>query len=218
MNTWEQLLKEEKKKPYFLELLTRIRDAQNQGKHIYPKNKDIFNALNLTPFESIKVVIMGQDPYHGPNQAHGLCFSVQPGIKPPPSLMNIFNELERDLGFIPPNHGCLESWSKQGVLLLNQCLTVEAGKPGSHHDWGWSMFTEKILSLINQQRDGVIFLLWGSHAQKHIGLIDDTKHHILTTSHPSPLSAHRGFKGCKHFSKTNEILKNQGVVAIDWNL
>ena len=214
--TWEALLKTEKQKDYFQDILAKLKKAQKSGKIIYPENQNIFNAFKLTPFDQIKVVIMGQDPYHGPNQAHGLCFSVQKGIKKPPSLVNIFKELKRDLNIPIPENGCLDHWSKQGVLLLNESLTVEDGQAGSHQTWGWSTFIHKVLSLINEHTTGTIFLLWGSHAQKHAHLIDKKKHHILTSSHPSPLSAHRGFLGCGHFSKTNELLKMQGKNMIRW--
>lgn len=216
--TWEALLKEEKQKDYFQKILSKLKDAQVSGKTIYPESQNIFNAFKQTPFDQIKVVIMGQDPYHGPNQAHGLCFSVKKGIKKPPSLVNIFKELKRDLGTDIPEHGCLDSWSDQGVLLLNESLTVENGQAGAHQNWGWSTFIQKVLSLINEHADGIIFLLWGSHAQKHSSLIDANKHHILTSSHPSPLSAHRGFLGCGHFSKTNELLNKQGKPEINWEI
>lgn len=216
MTNWKTLLHEEKKSPYFQALLERIRQAQASGQTVYPCNEDIFNAFKLTPFDSLKVVILGQDPYHGPNQAHGLSFSVKDGIKKPPSLLNIFKELHRDLGITIPESGCLTSWAKQGVLLLNETLTVTQGEPGSHQNWGWSTFTEKVIKTINHEAQGIIFLLWGSHAQKHRTLIHDEKHYILTTTHPSPLSAHRGFLGCGHFSKTNDLLKAQGKEPINW--
>lgn len=214
--TWETLLKKEKQKDYFQNILAKLKEAQVSGKVIYPQNHDIFNAFKQTPFADIKVVIMGQDPYHGPNQAHGLCFSVKKGIKKPPSLVNIFKEIHRDLNIDIPEHGCLDSWAKQGVLLLNESLTVEDGQAASHQSWGWSTFIHQVLSLINEYSTGTIFLLWGSHAQKHSALIDSNKHHILKSSHPSPLSAHRGFLGCGHFSTTNELLKQQGKKQINW--
>ena len=214
--TWEALLHEEKEKAYFKQILKNIKDAQMGGTIIYPESQDIFNAFKLTPFEQIKVVIMGQDPYHGPNQAHGLCFSVNKGIKKPQSLVNIFKELIRDLDIAFPDHGCLDHWAKQGILLLNEALTVEDGKAGAHQSWGWSTFIHKVLSLINEHTTNTIFLLWGSHAQKHAHLIDANKHHILKSTHPSPLSAHRGFLGCGHFSKCNLILKKIGHSEINW--
>lgn len=216
--TWGELLKDEKEKSYFKNILSKLKNEQKKGKIIYPQNEYIFYAFKLTPFDKIKVVIMGQDPYHGPNQAHGLCFSVKKGVKKPPSLVNIFKELNRDLNVTIPNDGCLDNWSKQGVLLLNESLTVENGQAGSHQTWGWSTFIHKVLYLINEHTNGTIFLLWGSHAQKHANLIDNHKHHILTSSHPSPLSAYRGFLGCGHFSQTNKLLKKQNKAIIDWNI
>ncbi len=216
--SWKSVLSTEKEKPYFKSILSRIEEERKKGQVIYPKNADIFNALQLTPFEEVKVVILGQDPYHGPNQAHGLCFSVQAGVQPPPSLQNIFKEIHDDLGLPIPKHGHLEKWAKQGVLLLNAVLSVRAGLPQSHTDIGWEQFTDKIISELNSKRTGIVFLLWGSSAQKKGAVIDPTKHFILTAPHPSPLSAHRGFMGCKHFSKTNEILKKQGKTQIDWSL
>jgi uracil-DNA glycosylase len=218
MTDWNDLLHKEKQKPYFRSLIERVREAQSTGSIVYPQNEDIFNAFKYTPFQSLKVVIMGQDPYHGPNQAHGLSFSVQPGIKKPPSLVNIFKELHRDLGITIPDSGCLTQWAKQGVLLLNETLTVAQGEPGAHQKWGWSNFTETVITTINEHATGIVFLLWGSHAQKHAKHIDATKHPILTTTHPSPLSAHRGFLGCGHFSKTNMLLEKQGKTPINWAL
>lgn len=215
---WTSLLGAEKQKPYFKKIVDFVRRQRQQGKTIYPAQSDIFNALKLTPFENVKVVILGQDPYHGPKQAHGLSFSVLPGIKPPPSLVNIFNELHSDLGIAKPDHGYLKSWAEQGVLLLNASLTVEAGKPQSHANMGWETFTDCVISSLNQHSKPIVFLLWGSHAQKKIHLIDGFQHHILKAPHPSPLSAHRGFLGCRHFSKANALLEQDGRGAVDWTL
>ena len=189
-----------------------------KGKTIYPHGGDIFNALNYTSFDQLKVVIIGQDPYHGPGQAHGLCFSVRKGIPCPPSLVNIFKEQRQDLGIEQPSHGQLTSWAKQGVLLLNNVLTVEARKAGSHQGRGWEEFTDKVVSVINQHRENIVFLLWGSAAQRKGQAIDSLRHHVLKAPHPSPLSAHRGFFGCRHFSKTNQILRGTGRTPIDWTL
>ena len=216
--TWKTVLGEEKQAPYFQDIMATVESERKAGKVIYPKNSEIFNALTLTPFEEVKVVILGQDPYHGPNQAHGLCFSVKQGVQPPPSLINVYQELNDDLGIPIPNHGFLEKWAKQGVLLLNTSLTVEASKPQSHAGIGWHRFTDRIIRELSEKREGIIFLLWGSHAQKKAELVDSSKHHILTAPHPSPLSAHRGFFGCKHFSKTNEILRSYKKEEIDWDL
>ncbi|ACE84467.1 uracil-DNA glycosylase [Cellvibrio japonicus Ueda107] len=191
---------------------------KQMGKVIYPASKNIFNAFNSTPLDNVKVVILGQDPYHGPNQAHGLCFSVQPGIPAPPSLLNMFKELERDLGIPAPNHGCLQSWANQGVLLLNATLTVEQARAGSHQGRGWEEFTDRAIQLVNQQCNQVVFLLWGSYAQKKGAFIDRNRHLILKAPHPSPLSAHRGFIGCGHFSAANRYLLDHGKAAIDWRL
>jgi len=216
--TWKSVLSAERAKPYFQEILAFIERERSSGKIIYPKNSEIFNALHLTPFSEVKVVIIGQDPYHGPNQAHGLCFSVRKGVPPPPSLLNIFEEISNDLGLPRPSHGCLEKWTRQGVLLLNAVLSVEAGKPQSHAGIGWEIFTDKVIEILNRQKQGLVFLLWGSYAQKKGHIIDRTRHTVLETVHPSPLSAHRGFFGCRHFSKTNAILKRQGQKEIDWSL
>lgn len=215
---WETLLASEKKKPYFQAILAFLKNERARGKHIYPAQENIFNAIHSTPFSDLKVVIIGQDPYHNHGQAHGLSFSVPHGIKPPPSLMNIFKELKSDCGIKISDHGCLEKWTNQGVLLLNAVLTVEENKPHSHANIGWQQFTDKIIEKINDHPEKIIYLLWGSHAQKKAALIDTKKHIILTAPHPSPLSAHRGFLGCKHFSKTNEILKKTGRIPIDWRL
>lgn len=215
--TWHDVINHEKEQDYFKQIIHKVAQEREQGKTIYPPQQDIFNAFRFTEFHDIKVVILGQDPYHGPNQAHGLSFSVQPGIAPPPSLVNIYKELVNDIdGFTYPNHGYLASWAKQGVLLLNTVLTVEAGKAHSHAQFGWETFTDRVIAAINEKQHGVVFLLWGAHAQKKGAFIDQTKHHILKSPHPSPLSAHRGFLGCQHFSKTNQILKQQGKSPIDW--
>ncbi|WP_445497099.1 uracil-DNA glycosylase [Photorhabdus sp. SF281] len=215
--TWHDVIGNEKKQPYFLDTLAYVAKERQAGKTIYPPQQDVFNAFRYTELADVKVVILGQDPYHGPNQAHGLSFSVQPGIPAPPSLVNMYKELVSDIpGFQSPNHGYLISWAKQGVLLLNTVLTVERGNAHSHANLGWETFTDKVIAAINEHRSGVIFLLWGSHAQKKGNFIDTNKHHVLKAPHPSPLSAHRGFFGCKHFSKTNELLEKQGMVPINW--
>ena len=216
--TWRSVLAGEREKPYFRELLAFIEAERAAGKIIYPKNGEIFHALASTPFDRVRVVILGQDPYHGPQQAHGLCFSVRAPTPPPPSLQNIFKELKDDLGVALPTHGCLEAWARQGVLLLNAILSVEAGRPLSHANRGWEIFTDRIIEAINLNRRGVIFLLWGSPAQKKGAIIDRSRHVVMTAPHPSPLSAHRGFFGCKHFSKVNNLLRERGESEIDWSL
>ena len=215
--TWHDVLAEEKQKPYFTETLKLVADERAAGVTVYPPQKDVFSAFRLTELGDVKVVILGQDPYHGPKQAHGLAFSVLPGVQVPPSLQNIYKELLQDIpGFQKPDHGFLESWAKQGVMLLNTVLTVEAGKAHSHARFGWETFTDNVIAAINQHREGVVFLLWGSHAQKKGSIIDRQRHHVLQAPHPSPLSAHRGFFGCQHFSKTNAILREAGQQPIDW--
>ena len=214
--TWKEVLAGEREEPYFKSLLSFIESERTAGKRIYPKNSEIFNALNTTPFEKVRVVIIGQDPYHGPNQAHGLCFSVQPGIPFPPSLQNIFKEIRDDVGTPQPADGCLERWAQQGVLLLNAVLSVEAERAGSHANRGWERFTDRVIRELNTHRKGLVFLLWGSYAQKKCEHIDTTKHFILKAPHPSPLSAHRGFLGCRHFSKANQLLEKQGFSPIKW--
>ncbi len=216
--SWRDILLEETNSNYFQKITDFIERERNTGKQIYPPDSDIFGALNTTPLNQVKVVILGQDPYHGPDQAHGLCFSVRSGIRPPPSLKNIFKELAKDLNIAVPISGCLTEWAKQGVLLLNTVLTVEDSKPGSHAHIGWEQLTDAIIAAVNKNRKGVIFLLWGAYAQKKAQSIDQTKHHILCAPHPSPLSASRGFLGCKHFSKTNELLRLKGDTEIDWRL
>lgn len=215
--TWHDVLAEEKEKPYFIETLKQVADDRAAGITVYPPQKDVFNAFRLTELGDVNVVILGQDPYHGPNQAHGLAFSVLPGVQVPPSLQNIYKELMQDIpGFQKPDHGFLESWAKQGVMLLNTVLTVEAGKAHSHARFGWETFTDNVIAAINQHCEGVIFLLWGSHAQKKGSIIDRKRHHVLQAPHPSPLSAHRGFFGSKHFSTTNELLSAAGKKPVDW--
>lgn len=216
--SWLQALHDEFQKPYFLQLKAFLQQEKKQGHTIYPPGKQIFNAFDSTPFDKVKVVIIGQDPYHGQGQAHGLCFSVQMGVTPPPSLKNIYKELHSDIGMDIPTHGNLEKWSGQGVLLLNALLTVRASSPGSHRGKGWETFTDAAIKQLNEQREGLIFLLWGRYAQQKGAIIDTAKHHVLKAAHPSPFSAHSGFFNCKHFSQTNEILKSQGKEAIDWNV
>jgi uracil-DNA glycosylase len=204
--------------PYMQQLKQFLLAQKQAGKVIYPESKHIFTAFNSTPLDQVKVVILGQDPYHGPNQAHGLCFSVQPGIQTPPSLQNMYKEIQRDLGLPIPNHGFLQSWAEQGVFLLNATLTVEQAKAGAHQGQGWEQFSDRAIQIVNEQREGVVFLLWGSYAQKKGQLIDGRKHLILRAPHPSPLSAYRGFMGCGHFSKVNEYLESKGQMPIDWRL
>lgn len=214
---WKAALQDEIQKPYMKELRAFLLSELKAQKRIYPKPSEYFAAFNLTPLDSVKVVILGQDPYHGPGQAHGLCFSVQDGVPNPPSLQNIFTELKNDLGLEKPKSGCLTGWAKQGVLLLNATLTVEAGKAGSHQKKGWEEFTDFAIHYLNEHREHIVFLLWGSFAQKKGALIDRHRHLVLEAPHPSPLSAHRGFFGCRHFSKTNAYLKKQGLAPIDWS-
>jgi len=213
---WLQRLQTEFDAPYMQQLRHFLVTEKAAGKIIYPPGSLWFNALNHTPFSQVKVVILGQDPYHGAHQAHGLCFSVQDGITPPPSLVNIFLEIKRDLGIDSPAHGNLTRWADQGVLLLNAVLTVEHSKAGAHQGKGWEIFTDSIISLLNEQREHLVFLLWGSYAQKKGALIDRNKHLVLTAPHPSPLSAYRGFIGCAHFSQTNHYLQKNGIATIDW--
>jgi uracil-DNA glycosylase len=205
-------------RPQMLALAEFLRAEKRAGKVIYPPGPEIFAALDTTPFDAVKVVILGQDPYHGPNQAHGLCFSVRPGIPPPPSLLNMFAEIERDLRLPRPDHGCLLPWARQGVLLLNSVLTVERGLAGSHQGKGWEGFTDACVDALNREREGIVFLLWGSYAQAKGKLIDTRRHRVLKAPHPSPLSAHRGFIGCGHFSRANEYLRERGQAPIDWQL
>ena len=188
------------------------------GKQIFPKGGEWFRAMDLTPLDKVRVVILGQDPYHGPGQAHGLCFSVKPGVPPPPSLVNIYKELQSDLGIERPRHGFLEHWAQQGVLLLNSVLTVEMAKAASHQGKGWERFTDAVIRLVNAKEEPVVFLLWGAYAQKKAAFVDTSKHLVLKAAHPSPLSAHNGFLGCRHFSKCNAFLESKGLAPIDWAL
>lgn len=214
---WKTILKDEFNKPYFAELKNKLVQEKQNGQKIYPPGSLIFNAFNSTPFDQVKVVVLGQDPYHGPRQAMGLSFSVPIGVPAPPSLINIFKELNQDLGLKIPNHGDLTNWAKQGVFLLNAGLTVRAHQANSHKDFGWHTFTDAVIKNLSDHRQGIVFLLWGGFAKKKASLIDKTKHHILTSGHPSPLSANRGYWfGNKHFSKTNELLIKQGDEAINW--
>lgn len=216
--SWKALLQDEFKKPYFKQIVEHLKTERSQGKTIYPAGGNIFHAFDATPFDNVKVVILGQDPYHGPNQAHGLSFSVQPGVPPPPSLLNIYKELHDDVGIPIPRHGYLEKWATQGVLLLNASLTVRAGEANSHSKIGWEKFTDTVIQTISDKQDHVVFLLWGKFAQSKAALIDQAKHLILKSAHPSPLAAHSGFFGNHHFSKTNQYLMQHGKDPIDWAL
>jgi len=215
---WKKLLKKEFEQPYFEQMALHLKTEKQQGKIIYPPGAFIFNAFNSTPIDQVKVVILGQDPYHGAGQAHGLCFSVQTGVPPPPSLINIFKELNEDLGVAIPSHGNLSAWPTQGVFLLNASLTVRAGEPMSHSKIGWAQFTDNVIKKISTEKTKVVFLLWGKFAQEKKALIDESKHCILKAAHPSPLSAHAGFFGCRHFSKTNEYLVSKGIDPVNWSL
>lgn len=217
-DSWKEILKQEFGKPYFQQIPLHLKTEKSQGKTIYPPGSLIFNAFNSTPIDKIKVVIIGQDPYHGPNQAHGLCFSVQNGVPPPPSLINIFKELQDDIGMAIPRHGNLTKWAEQGVFLLNASLTVRAGEPMSHSKIGWANFTDSVIKKISDHNKHVVFLLWGKFAQDKRILIDEKKHLILKSAHPSPLSAYAGFFGCKHFSKANAYLISKGIDPVDWSL
>ncbi|WEK34751.1 MAG: uracil-DNA glycosylase [Candidatus Pseudobacter hemicellulosilyticus] len=217
--TWKEVLKGEFEKPYFAEIATHLRTEKMTGQTIYPPGPQIFNAFNLTPFDHVKVVILGQDPYHGKGQAHGLCFSVADGVKPPPSLVNIFKELHNDVGITIPSHGNLTRWAQQGVLMLNASLTVRAGEPMSHAKIGWATFTNSVIKKVSDLKENVVFILWGKFAQEKQELIDETRHHlVLKAAHPSPYSADAGFFGCRHFSKANNFLANNGIDPIDWAL
>ncbi len=216
-NSWDEMLEDEFQKEYYLKLRAFLA-KEYRARTVYPDMYDIFNALRYTSYEDVKVVIIGQDPYHGPGQAHGLSFSVKKGIEQPPSLKNIFKEIQDDLGIAPPNHGELIKWAQQGVLLLNAVLTVRAGEANSHKGMGWEHFTDKIISLLNQRQQPMVFLLWGANARQKKLLITNPNHKILETVHPSPLSAYNGFFGCKHFSAANEFLKASGQSPIDWSL
>jgi len=216
--SWKHQLTDEFVKPYMQQLKQFLLEEKQAKRVIYPRGDLIFNAFNLTPFDQVKVVILGQDPYHGPNQAHGLCFSVMPSVPLPPSLQNIYKELKNDLNITPVKHGCLESWAKQGVLLLNTVLTVEQGKAGSHHNKGWEQFTDEVIKQLNARKKPIIFVLWGRQAANKSKLIDKERHHILQSAHPSPLSAYQGFFGNKHFSTINKILVSDGLEPINWQL
>lgn len=216
-NSWQEVLAAEFEKPYFQELATFL-TKERQEKTIYPPQKEVFQALELTPYEKVKVVILGQDPYHGENQGHGLAFSVKPGVKIPPSLRNIYQELATDLAIPPAKEGTLTSWAKQGVLLLNTVLTVEKGQANSHQKKGWEIFTDEIIRQLNKRPEPVIFVLWGNPAQKKKTMIDTSRHVIIASSHPSPLSAYRGFFGSRPFSKINATLENWGETPIDWQI
>ncbi len=216
-NDWDLYLEEEFQKDYFLRLTESLKE-EYETKTIYPKREDVLNALKFTPYEKVKVLLLGQDPYHGAGQAHGFAFSVQKGIQKPPSLVNMFKELESDIGIKAPSHGCLLDWAEQGVLLLNTVLTVREGEPNSHKKLGWTTFTDRVISILNEREDPVIFLLWGRNAIEKLPLITNSRHFVLSTVHPSPLSASRGFFGSKHYSKVNEILTRLGKVPIDWKI
>ncbi|MBF0312199.1 MAG: uracil-DNA glycosylase [Oligoflexia bacterium] len=216
--SWKKHLLGEFSKDYMQTLRTFLQDELQQKKLIFPHGSEIFSAFNLTPFDQVKVVIIGQDPYHGIGQAHGLCFSVKPGIPAPPSLLNIYKELASDVGFTAPTHGHLISWAKQGVLLLNAVLTVEKNRAGSHHGKGWEQFTDKVVDVLNREKENLVFILWGSPAQRKCAHVDGRRHLILKAPHPSPLSSYRGFFGCRHFSKTNQFLSEKNLPPIHWQL
>lgn len=215
-NDWDDILKDEWEKPYYRQLHNFLKEEYST-RRIYPDMHDIFNALKYTPFSDTKVCIIGQDPYHGPGQAHGLCFSVKKGVALPPSLVNIYKEITDDVGVTMPPYGDLTGWAKQGILLLNTVLTVRAGSPNSHKDKGWEIFTDRVISELNKKETPVVFLLWGANAERKARIITNPIHKKLITVHPSPLSAYRGFFGCRHFSKTNEILEQNGMSKIEWN-
>jgi uracil-DNA glycosylase len=217
-DSWLPYLTEEMSKPYMIDLVNLIQKERAEGKIIFPDDNSVFEALKLTSFQNVKVVILGQDPYHGEGQAHGLSFSVNKGVKIPPSLINIYKELSDDLKMTPPQHGNLEAWAKEGVLLLNTVLTVESSSPGSHHGKGWEKFTDKIIELLNERKNHLVFILWGNPAQKKASIVDKNKHLILKSVHPSPLSFYRGFLGSKPFSKTNAYLNANGIKEINWSL
>ncbi len=217
--SWHDVIGAEKQQSYFQQTMDAVKQARAAGEVIYPPEADVFNAFRYTEFNQLKVVILGQDPYHGPNQAHGLSFSVRPGVPVPPSLTNMYKELALEYpDFVVPQHGYLESWARQGVLLLNTVLTVVANQPNSHRHLGWETFTDNVIKAISQHAEPVVFLLWGSHAIKKQQLIDKSRHHVLTAPHPSPLSAHRGFLGCGHFASANQLLLQMGKTPIDWRL
>jgi uracil-DNA glycosylase len=215
---WAKVLKPEFEKPYFEGIVKFLKEEKAAGKIIYPPGPEIFNAFTLTPFEHVKAVLIGQDPYHGPGQAHGLCFSVRKGVTVPPSLVNMYKELKADLDINPPGHGFLQQWAEQGLLMLNASLTVEAGKPMSHSKIGWEQFTDAVIRTISEEKEGIVFLLWGKFAQQKEALIDTSKHFVLKAAHPSPFSATAGFFGSRPFSQTNKLLKQQGKEPINWQL
>lgn len=217
-SSWKKLLIEEFAKPYMQKLKAFLIEEKHANKIIYPKGSEIFNAFSLTPIDKVKIVIIGQDPYHGVNQAHGLCFSVLPEVALPRSLINIYKELRNDLGIQIAKHGCLSNWAKQGVLLLNSVLTVQAGIPGSHSNKGWEIFTHRVVELLNDQPKRIIFMLWGNYACNKAKIIDLNKHVVLKAAHPSPFSAMRGFFGCKHFSTANQLLQQAGLEPINWRV
>jgi len=216
--SWKTPLAAEFGQPYMQDLKRFLLDEKGQGKRIFPKGGEYFRALDLTPLEDVRVVILGQDPYHGEGQAHGLCFSVKPGVRPPPSLVNIYKELARDLGVAPPRHGFLEHWARQGVLLLNSVLTVEMGRAASHQGKGWERFTDAVIRRVSEGPQPVVFMLWGAYAQRKAAFVDADRHLVLKAAHPSPLSAHNGFHGCGHFSAANRFLEEKGRGGIDWAL
>jgi uracil-DNA glycosylase len=216
--SWLEPLRGEFGQAYMAELKRFLLAERQRGKQIFPKGNEWFRALDLTPLDDVRIVILGQDPYHGPGQAHGLCFSVKPDIQTPPSLVNIFKELKSDLGIEPARHGFLEHWARQGVLLLNSVLTVEMGRAASHRDRGWERFTDAIIREVNGKSEPVVFMLWGSYAQKKAAFVDTSRHLVLKAPHPSPLSAHSGFFGCRHFSQANAFLGSRGLAPIDWAL
>jgi uracil-DNA glycosylase len=216
--SWKVALQGEFDAPYMIALREFLVGEREKGKRIFPKGSEWFHALDATPLENVRVVILGQDPYHGEGQAHGLCFSVKPGVRPPPSLLNIYKEMKSDLGLEPPPHGSLEGWARQGVLLLNSVLTVEAGLAASHQGKGWERFTDAVIRLVNDQPGPVVFILWGAYAQKKAAFVDRSRHLVLASAHPSPLSAHNGFFGSRPFSKANAFLMAQGEAPIDWAL
>lgn len=216
--SWKAPLLPEFEADYMAQLRAFLVAEKAAGKQIFPKGGEWFRAMDLTPLDKVRVVILGQDPYHGPGQAHGLCFSVRPGVPPPPSLVNIYKELQSDLGIERPRHGFLEHWAEQGVLLLNSVLTVEMAKAASHQGKGWERFTDAVIRLVNAKDEPVVFLLWGAYAQKKAAFVDTSKHLVLKAAHPSPLSAHNGFLGCRHFSKCNAFLESKGLAPIDWAL
>jgi uracil-DNA glycosylase len=216
--SWLAQLAPQFEQPYMADLRSFLLAQKKAGKTVFPAGGEIFSAFAHTPLERVKVVILGQDPYHGPGQAHGLCFSVRPGVPVPPSLQNIFKEISNELGYPIPTHGDLTSWADQGVLLLNSVLSVEAGRAASHQGKGWEQFTDEVIDVVNREREGVVFMLWGSYAQRKGSIIDRQRHCVLTAPHPSPLSAHRGFFGCGHFVKANEYLESRGQEPIDWRL